>query len=405
MAESNAQDKQRLEAAAGVARDVLVQWASIVGEERHGSESDKANYLISLVSDSMNFIFRVDVQVDGQSKAFALRISGANKGTTSRTQSMVALEMKFLDTLRRASEAGELARSAQVPVPIAADDGRLVVKGGDDSQCVLFEWIEGSRVSHTEACCRDLGSYLAVVHEHGITFEARPGVDCALLPELRDLYAICPPLSVVEDGGSCSGFETDIKVVEQGTAEEGSKTVLRTTTEQATTLREVVEDGHRVLAEMWAAVPQRQTGAGHEVRPGAPRPQVLHADLHFGNVLKTASGTTYLIDFDSISVGFPAQDIAIFCWDLQFDDFSAIVEGRLSDGYAKLRDAFLDGYESVRPLPKGMRGPLLRDLVAHREVVVLAWFAASKFHQIVPAYGRETLKRLRSWIAEKQSWA
>eukprot|EP00945_MAST-04E_sp_MAST-4E-sp1_P001727 g1727.t1 len=126
MAESNAQDKQRLEAAAGVARDVLVQWASIVGEERHGSESDKANYLISLVSDSMNFIFRVDVQVDGQSKAFALRISGANKGTTSRTQSMVALEMKFLDTLRRASEAGELARSAQVPVPIAADDGRLV---------------------------------------------------------------------------------------------------------------------------------------------------------------------------------------------------------------------------------------------------------------------------------------
>ena len=87
---------------------------------------------------------------------------------------------------------------------------------------------------------------------------------------------------------------------------------------------------------------------------------LIHADLHPFNVVSSVNGL-HVIDFDDAGFGWHAYDIAI-----------ALYNFREEAGYARLRDAFLDGYASLRHLPS----PLDLDLfMAIRSLVWLGWVA------------------------------
>ena len=68
-------------------------------------------------------------------------------------------------------------------------------------------------------------------------------------------------------------------------------------------------------------------------------PILIHGDLHIWNV-HVYRGELYLFDFEDITLGYPAQDVAITLW-----------YGRSRDDYADLRAAYDEGYKSQRPWP------------------------------------------------------
>lgn len=71
-----------------------------------------------------------------------------------------------------------------------------------------------------------------------------------------------------------------------------------------------------------------------------------HGDLHRGNLLKTAGGKYFLLDFDTSSYSFPAYDIMVLCNSTNYFDFK-------EDGFLKSKriyERFLKGYLTVCPL-------------------------------------------------------
>jgi Ser/Thr protein kinase RdoA (MazF antagonist) len=65
-----------------------------------------------------------------------------------------------------------------------------------------------------------------------------------------------------------------------------------------------------------------------------------HGDMHRGNLLKTASGKYYLLDFDTSCNAFPIYDIMIMCNSTNYFDFE-------ENGYQKAKstyETFLKGY-------------------------------------------------------------
>ena len=79
---------------------------------------------------------------------------------------------------------------------------------------------------------------------------------------------------------------------------------------------------------------------------GSNKPQVIHGDLHWWNVL-VYRGTLHPIDFEDCSLAFPIQDIAI--------TFYYVLWG---DQYQEFLDAFRSGYEQHRPWPEEYPGQL-----------------------------------------------
>lgn len=71
-----------------------------------------------------------------------------------------------------------------------------------------------------------------------------------------------------------------------------------------------------------------------------------HGDLYSGNVLKTADGKLYILDFDTFCEGIPLYDIALICNQTDYMRLS-------SDAYEKTREVFarfLPQYRLYHPL-------------------------------------------------------
>jgi len=151
--------------------------------------------------------------------------------------------------------------------------------------------------------------------------------------------------------------------------------------------------------------------------------QLVHGDLHMANVMQghnTGDGLLHLIDFDGCAWGFPAQDLAVLLWALQFEGLEEILTGVESPQYPTLKAAILRGYTALRPLPDECNSAvdgeivfsvtrdgrkkavkLLDALVLHRDLVVLSWFAATDVPFLRPrvaGMAEATLRRMRSWV-------
>ena len=137
--------------------------------------------------------------------------------------------------------------------------------------------------------------------------------------------------------------------------------------------------------------------------------------------------------------------LAVLLWALRFEGLEEILAGLESPRYPTLRAAVLRGYSSVRPLPEECGAPVASDvvveagvattkqtratvattaattaaeeppplvgswpalplldtLVAHRDLVVMAWFAATDVAFLRPRVAEmanATLRRIRAWV-------
>ena len=350
-------------------------------------------------------------------------------------------------------------------MPLVAVDGRRVVavhdRDGDDAGdvrlCVAFAWLAGGRATVNLDVCSRLGSAVATLHERmasirlggkdddgaasgGAGIGSAVGPTAAVLPVLDSVW-ISPPLAVrVRDGDddSCGssiigdGKTTPpVDTFDDDSADDGTVTRgLIVSARQAALIGRATECCARLLQSL------------HAGNLGGTR-QICHGDIHPANVMQDDAGGLHLIDFDGCANGFAAQDLAVLLWALRFDGLEEILTGLESPQYASRRAAVLRGYTAVRPLPEecaaqppsgtcavyssssssssssetaagsseGSGGdsiccwpalPLLDALVAHRDLVVLAWFAATPVTFLRPRVGEladATLGRMSKWAS------
>jgi Ser/Thr protein kinase RdoA (MazF antagonist) len=97
---------------------------------------------------------------------------------------------------------------------------------------------------------------------------------------------------------------------------------------------------------------------------------MIHADLHFGNMVNTASGPG-AIDFDDCGFGFYIYDLAIpFISSINMIPKSK--QDQLPEIKARFKEALFSGYRSVKPLDSHDE-ELFEVLVMSRKLLMLGW--------------------------------
>ena len=119
-----------------------------------------------------------------------------------------------------------------------------------------------------------------------------------------------------------------------------------------------------------------------------PRPIVLHADLHGGN-LKWHEGRLAVFDLDDAGLGVPALDLAISTFYLR------------SANRRASRQALREGYAQVRDLPD-VSDEQFEALVAARQLLLANSLLASSTPSLraeATDYLDVTVERLRGWLS------
>lgn len=240
---------------------------------------------------------------DASGKRFVLRLGAACGYGFLEQQS----EMDLLAYLER--EAGQL----RIPHPVMNGEGKFVtaLPATDPVEpqfAVLLHWVAGEVLSCPVELVTftKLGEMTACIHSHAVRFtEAVP----CIRPNW-DWQRLFGPRSVL---GSCGAGNDDLGL--------------------DTPQRDLL------------GVISKQICAHFEIlasRPGFWG--MIHGDLHCGNVL-LEQGEVGLIDFDDCGWGFFLYDAAAIL------DSAYRRLARDLPEYSRLKDAYLTGYDRVRPLP------------------------------------------------------
>ena len=88
---------------------------------------------------------------------------------------------------------------------------------------------------------------------------------------------------------------------------------------------------------------------------------VIHADLHFGNVIRTGNNL-HVIDFDDTAFGFHAFDLAV-----AINEFQTLPE------YDEIADALIAGYRAIRPAQAEKMQAWLPTFHVVRTCSILGW--------------------------------
>ena len=114
--------------------------------------------------------------------------------------------------------------------------------------------------------------------------------------------------------------------------------------------------------------------------------QLIHADLHMGNVIDQ-NGELHIIDFDDAGFGHPSQDLSISIFYLR----------DVKDSEKRL----LDGYKSMREIPNGLESSLERLLVARQILLLNTLLVTAVADEIafIPEYIKKVKWRLHNFYA------
>ena len=240
-----------------------------------------------------NTMFQIRA-ADGEK--FVLRIYSDEETTLRENRA----EMFWLNALKRDTDL-------KVTEPVARRDGQYItvtsVPGVPDEQrCALFKWIPGRPLENhlSPENYYKYGQVLAKLHNHASTLKPLPP---HIQPKRWDKVFYYPDEPVVYDTPEYSHLFPP---------------------ERIELLESVIEQADAVFARLFAD------------KDGLI---LIHGDLHFWNV-HYYRGELYLIDFEDVNLGYPVQDVAV-----------TLSYGRQRDGYAEWKDAFVQGYRSVRPWP------------------------------------------------------
>ena len=112
------------------------------------------------------------------------------------------------------------------------------------------------------------------------------------------------------------------------------------------------------MDDVVAGLHARSCGQSFEI----PLQILIHGDLHFWNV-HLHRGKLYAIDFEDIMLGYPLQDVAV-----------TLSYGREREGYPAWKEAFYQGYSSIREWPVKDQAQM-ETLIAARSVMFINYVA------------------------------
>jgi Ser/Thr protein kinase RdoA (MazF antagonist) len=287
---------------------------------------------------SINYEYNATLKVEtADGQLFALRINTNSPRTPENLRAEIAF-VRFL------AEDGRV----KVPHPIENREGNFYTSilheaSGRMFHCVLYSWILGEELEDepTEEQLSALGVAMATMHVAAQGFE---------LPEGSSLPTFDDPLWWTED------FLLSEKSVLDAEAKD-------------------------LVSRALSAI---KSGVAKFYASGTPI--LIHADMHGGNVLSYEDSLS-VIDFDDCGFGFPLQDLATALYYLDSPEQDA---------------AFRRGYESVTPVPECSEKEM-KMLFLQRRIVLLNYLYETsnlEHRSMIPDYQEETLRRIRSFIAE-----
>jgi len=270
---------------------------------------------IRFLTIATNTMFQLQTE-DG--KKYVLRIYSEEETTLRENQA----EMFWLDALKRDTDL-------RVTEPVARRDGKYItivsvpdVPG--ERRCVLFKWVPGRTLENylSPENYYKLGQTLARLHDHAKTLNPLPP---NIQPKKWDKVFYYPDEPVV--------YHT----AEYGHLFPSERIVL---------LEKVIERANQVFERLYAD----------------PEQILIHGDLHYWNV-HLHRGELYVIDFEDVMLGYPVQDVSI-----------TLSYGQQRDGYKDRREAFKQGYTSLRTWPADSDREI-ETLMAARSVMFINYVA------------------------------
>jgi Ser/Thr protein kinase RdoA (MazF antagonist) len=254
-----------------------------------------------LVGHSENIVCRVTANAEGQERHYALRVSNPDHYSTAQIEA----ECAWVSAIARDTPVRCVA-------PLATSDGRHVVELpihelGVLRRCSVFPWIAGEQVGEPRPDhLRKLGETTAALHNHADVYSHGEPVD----RPVADWAALLGPFL---RGDITAAWEDH-----PGPA--------------------TTDDDRAVFADAAARL-------RHEVESIATGTDygLIHADLHFGNVV-CRDGELWPIDFDDCHHAHYMTDVATTLFQLH-----------RSDGKEESVDAYIEAYAATRPLPADWR--------------------------------------------------
>lgn len=252
---------------------------------------------VELLATGLNTIFQV-VTTD---QRFVLRVHRPGYRTVVNTRA----ELLYLRELGDALAGTRI----DLPRPVPTRDGDLVVEASDDQHCDMLTWVDGEvrRPGNglDPAAVRELGHALALMHSatekmtapHGLPSWDADGMFTAAASPFRPLMEIDEILTAAD--------RTDFDAVAERT--------------------------RKIFADLSADF------------------GIIHVDYILGNTHLSRKGDGWrvgVIDFDDCGLGCYLYDLCPMLGNL-----AGYPGGTYNPNYPVLRDAFLGGYRSVRPLP------------------------------------------------------
>lgn len=286
-----------------------------------------------------NTTFRIE---DRSGDRYLLRVHRNGYHTASAIED----EVRWLERLSHDSEL-------VVPIPVRSRNGKLVESGSAPGvptprNCTLMRWLEGrySRRRLSLQAVFALGGAIANLHaKHNQLRVTRRRYWNA-----EGLVGLQPKLGAVD-------------------------ALIGASQRQQTIINEARRRVHHKLSDYEAEFPSRLG--------------LIHADLHFGNVL-FRGGRPVLIDFDDSGLGFYEYDLAVPLLSLQ----DRANSGRISS-FAEYKDALLSGYAASGRWDSHSER-VISYLIAARKIAMLGWLQSRSDHPGLRAYLQETIpKRTR----------
>jgi Ser/Thr protein kinase RdoA (MazF antagonist) len=310
-----------------------------------------------------NTTFRVTT-VNGQQ--YMLRIHRPGQHTPEAIQS----ELLWLAALRRDTDLA-------VPDPIPNRDGELLTQMAADGipearTCVLLRWLPGRfqdqylKPVHLER----VGRFTARLHEYTTGWQP-PGLFVRGRVDVLTADARGKPFYLATDGRKENNLVPD----------------------EADAARSIAMVSDLLSAQAGRTVARGIEAVRSMVKPLGNNPQVfglIHADLHQENYF-FHQGRVCAIDFDDCGWGFYLFDVTVTLWEIE-----------KLPGYPALREAYLAGYRSVRPLPLEHEN-YLGTFTALRQMQILMWVLESRqhpaFRQNWAAWAAHDLQKLEKYLA------
>lgn len=229
-------------------------------------------------------------KVDVDDKSYVLRLHASAR----HDRAAISSELAWLSSLQSDT-------SLVLPEPIVNLNGELVTGVSTDSEpetlCTLMSWVEG-KIPPTVDILSDeqlaeVGSLMAQLHIHSQRFELPEGFKRPTFDEAH--------------------FSGRLEVL---------YTALSNAELDKSDLNSLNANANHIITH-FAQLERKQDSFG-----------VIHADFHSGNYL-LCNGKVRIIDFDLCGFGFYLYDLALALMELQ----------------EQQRQVFLQGYETVKPLP------------------------------------------------------